>query len=63
MNSPISITGMASLSAIGSEKNQIWENYLNDKHFITSKGFDGFSAFVSQLSDDDKKSNKFFKSI
>jgi 3-oxoacyl-(acyl-carrier-protein) synthase len=55
MNSPISITGMASLSAIGSESNQIWENYLNDKHFITSKDFNSFSAFVAQLSEDDKK--------
>jgi len=54
MNSPVSITALASISALGSDQNQIWDNYLNDNHFITEKQFENFSALVAQLSEDDK---------
>ena len=37
MKEPISITSFASVSAIGSTPEQIWENYLNTKHFLTLK--------------------------
>ncbi len=49
---PISITAIASLSALGSIQEQIWNNYLNDNHFISEKGFKGFSALVAQLSEE-----------
>ncbi|QXP72906.1 beta-ketoacyl synthase [Tenacibaculum sp. AHE15PA] len=35
MKEPISITSFASISALGSTPEQIWENYLNTKHFLT----------------------------
>ena len=46
MNSPISITAMASLSALGSDASKIWENYNNENHFICEKKFDGCSDMV-----------------
>jgi len=54
MKSPVSITALASLSAIGSNQKQIWDNYQNEDHFITEKKFDSFSAFVAQISEEDK---------
>jgi len=54
MNSPVSITALASISALGSTQNQIWDNYLNDNHFISEKQFENFSALVAQLSEEDK---------
>ena len=54
MNSPISITALSSLSALGSAQNQIWDNYLSDNHFITEKQFENFSALVAELNNKDK---------
>ena len=54
MKTPVSITALSSISALGSTQNQIWGNYLNDNHFITEKQFENFSALVAQLSEDDK---------
>ncbi len=54
MNSPVSITALSSLSALGSAQNQIWDNYLNDNHFISEKQFENFSALVAQLHEEDK---------
>lgn len=54
MNSPISITALSSLSALGSTQNQIWDNYLSDSHFISEKQFDNSSALVAQISEEDK---------
>ena len=55
MKQPISITSIASISALGSSQKEIWNNYLSDAHFISEKKFNGFSAFVAQLSDTDKE--------
>jgi len=54
MKSPISITALSSISALGSVQKQIWDNYLSDNHFITEKQFENFSALVAQLSEEDK---------
>jgi len=54
MKSPVSITALSSISALGSAQNQIWNNYLNDDHFITEKQFENFSAYVAQLHDEGK---------
>lgn len=54
MKSPISITGFASVSALGSSQDKIWEAYLNTAHYISEKEFSGFNAFVAELSEDDK---------
>lgn len=53
MNSPISITALTSISAIGSTQEQVWDNYLKDNHFISEKKFENFSALVAQLSEED----------
>ncbi|NQY27950.1 MAG: beta-ketoacyl synthase [Flavobacteriaceae bacterium] len=54
MKSPVSITALASLSALGSNSKQIWENYQNEDHFISKKEFKSFSALVAQISEEDK---------
>ncbi|PHS10511.1 MAG: beta-ketoacyl synthase [Kordia sp.] len=54
MKSPVSITALASLSALGSNSKQIWENYQNEDHFISEKEFKSFSALVAQISEEDK---------
>jgi len=50
----ISITAISSLSALGSTQDVIWENYLNDAHFITEKAFENGTALVAQISKEDR---------
>ncbi|WP_439130604.1 beta-ketoacyl synthase N-terminal-like domain-containing protein [Polaribacter sp.] len=56
MNQLISITALASISALGSNPNEIWQNYLLDKHFLSQKEIspqdrnDKSKVFVGQLS-------------
>jgi len=54
MKSPVSITALGSLSALGSNQKQIWDNYQNENHFVTEKEFENFSALVAQISEEDK---------
>lgn len=54
MNQPISITSFASVSALGSTPEEIWKNYCNDHHFLSIKKFNGFEAWVAQLTNEDK---------
>ena len=54
MTTPISITALTSVSALGSTQEDIWQNYLNDAHCISEKQFAHFSALVAQLSEADK---------
>ncbi|CAM1359168.1 Beta-ketoacyl synthase [Tenacibaculum litoreum] len=54
MKELISITSFASVSALGSDPEKIWENYLNNHHFLTLKEFDDFKTWVAQLTDQDK---------
>lgn len=49
MKFPISITALASVSALGSAYGTVWENYLNDKHYISEKQFEQFTALVAEL--------------
>ncbi len=51
MNTPISITALSSISALGSCPKKIWENYRNQNHFITTKKNDKNTSFVAQLSE------------
>lgn len=55
LKEPISITSIASISALGNSQEEIWNNYLNDNHFISEKKFDNFSALVAQLTEESKK--------
>ncbi|WP_233898490.1 beta-ketoacyl synthase N-terminal-like domain-containing protein [Tenacibaculum piscium] len=50
MKQSISITSFASVSALGSNANQIWENYLNQKHFLSLKE----TVWTGSLTDEDK---------
>jgi 3-oxoacyl-(acyl-carrier-protein) synthase len=52
MIQPISITSIASISALGSSQNEIWENYLLDRHFLSEKEVNGKPVFVGQLSEE-----------
>ena len=54
MNQPISITSFASVSALGSTPEEIWKNYCNDHHFLSIREFNGFEAWVAQLTNEDK---------
>jgi 3-oxoacyl-(acyl-carrier-protein) synthase len=49
MKTKIAITSFASLSPLGNNAKTIWENYLLDKSFITSKEFGGKNQFVAQI--------------
>lgn len=51
MPQTISITSIASISPLGSDPKNIWENYLNDHHFFIQKQFGDQTAFVSVLND------------
>tara|TARA_R110002073_G_scaffold108336_9_gene243672 strand:- start:102897 stop:104051 length:1155 start_codon:yes stop_codon:yes gene_type:complete len=50
LKEPISITSIASVSALGNSQEEIWGNYLSDDHFITEKQFEASKAFVAKLS-------------
>jgi 3-oxoacyl-(acyl-carrier-protein) synthase len=52
MNQPISITSIASISALGSNQKKIWKNYLLDSHFLSKKEVNGKAVFVGQLSEE-----------
>ena len=70
MTQPISITSIASISALGSSQNKIWENYLLDKHFLSEKEVSGKQVFVGQISrenqqkiDELRKSDAKYKNL
>lgn len=54
LKEPISITSVASISALGKNQSEIWKNYQKDTHFITSKKFDAFTAWAAEISDEVK---------
>ena len=49
MRDSISIVSMASVSALGSSENQIWQHYLDQRSLIKEKDFSKFSALVSRI--------------
>jgi 3-oxoacyl-(acyl-carrier-protein) synthase len=51
LKTPISITSVASVSALGSKKEEVWNNYLNPNHFLKKHSFDGNKAFAAFLPD------------
>lgn len=61
LHQPISITSISSISALGSNPNEIWENYLSDNHFLSEKEVspqgrnDKGSVFVGQLSKENQQ--------
>ncbi|MFY9243430.1 MAG: beta-ketoacyl synthase N-terminal-like domain-containing protein [Polaribacter sp.] len=66
----ISITSIASISALGSNPKEIWENYLLNQHFLSEKEANGKQVFVGQLSEENqqkienlKKSDSKYKNL
>lgn len=55
MKTPVSITSMASVSALGSKPEEVWENYLSKKHFLKKHDFKGQTSFAAFLPDALKK--------
>lgn len=49
MKFPISITALASASALGSTVDGVWQNYLNDEHYLAKKQYEQFTALVAEL--------------
>lgn len=55
MKEPIYITAFSSLSAIGSNEDEIWKSYLCDEHKISTRNYGDKPVFVAQLSPNDKE--------
>lgn len=55
MKEKISITGMASISALGNDPKMIWEKYQNNDHALRIKEFDDFKAWVAELPEENQK--------
>ncbi len=51
MKERISITSIATISALGSLQEEIWLQYKKDEHCLRSKDFQNFTAWVAQLSE------------
>jgi 3-oxoacyl-(acyl-carrier-protein) synthase len=45
----IAITSLASLSPLGNQPNEIWQNYLSNNSLISLKEFDGKNQFVATI--------------
>ena len=54
MKQSIYINAISSISALGSNQEEIWQNYLTDTHFFTQKKIENHTAWVAQLSEKDK---------
>jgi 3-oxoacyl-(acyl-carrier-protein) synthase len=52
LNSTIAITGFSSLSALGTNPDGIWTNYLDDKSYFSTKIFDNQPTIVASLNTD-----------
>jgi 3-oxoacyl-(acyl-carrier-protein) synthase len=68
--SPVSIVSIASLSALGSDSDKIWNNYQNNSHYLSKIKVKEDDAIVACLNETEsqlikqlKNSNKFYKSL
>ncbi|TNJ46980.1 beta-ketoacyl synthase [Tamlana fucoidanivorans] len=61
MNTPISITAIASISALGNSPKHIWEGYLNNKHHFTTKTVSKQPVVVAQIPPDVLKDIEILK--
>ena len=46
---------MGSISPLGSDMDTIWNGYLSNQHFLVSKKFSKFDAWVSSFSEEQVK--------
>ncbi|WP_324719801.1 beta-ketoacyl synthase N-terminal-like domain-containing protein [Salinimicrobium sp. HB62] len=49
MKHPVSITSIASVSALGSKPEEVWKEYLSPAHFIRKHNFNGKDSFAAFL--------------
>ncbi len=61
MQNPVSITAISSISPLGKTLEQVWEHYLNNKHCIVHKNFDGNRSLASELPNEVKADIKALK--
>lgn len=54
MKQKIAITSISSLSALGKHPNEIWNNYLSDKTFISRNEFNGKQKYIASITSDIK---------
>jgi 3-oxoacyl-(acyl-carrier-protein) synthase len=54
LNTPISITAIASVSPLGRSLDSAWKNYRNPEHFIRECDFGGQNSLVAAISKEDK---------
>jgi len=66
----ISITGYSTISALGNSKNEVWNSYLQEKHFLSLKKIKNVEGLVGELSfefefelEKLKKSNQKYQSL
>jgi len=70
LQEPIAITALSTLSPLGKNSKEVWENYLQPHHFIQAKSFGTTSDFAAPLSPENKllieqlrKSDSKYKSL
>ncbi|TWO33858.1 beta-ketoacyl synthase [Seonamhaeicola sediminis] len=70
MHKTISITAVASISSLGNNQDEVWDNYLKDKSFTSEKLFQEKSVWVAAISEEIKadieklrKSDNKYKSL
>lgn len=70
MKTPVSITSVGSVSALGSNSEEVWKNYLSPKHFLRRHIFnenEAFAAFLPDLLKEEieqlKESNSHYKNV
>lgn len=60
MQEPIAITALSSLSSLGTNATEVWNNYLHSNHFLALKSFGSESEYAAELS---TKGNSFLEEI
>ena len=55
MKTPVSITSIASVSALGSKPEEVWKQYLTSAHFIRKQNFNAKEAFAAFLPESSKE--------
>ena len=58
LKEPISITALASISALGENQDEIWQSYCSDDHFLTNDKIGEGPVWASRLSSDTKENIK-----
>jgi 3-oxoacyl-(acyl-carrier-protein) synthase len=54
LQKPISITAVSSISSLGKNKDDVWNNYLLDTSFTSEKTFEGKRVYVASIPEDAK---------